>query len=47
MIKKQDTIISTALKDTKAYNSYFDKFNHFSLTFDFLTPKKLDLHCFH
>ena len=26
-------------------NSNFQKFNHFSLTFHFLTPKKRDLHC--
>ena len=25
----------------------FKKFNHFSLTFNFLRPKKRDLHCSH
>ena len=39
--------MSTALRDTKAYDSYFSKFNHFSLTFNLLTPKERDLHCPH
>ena len=26
---------------------YFNKLNHFSLTFHFLTPKERDLHCSH
>ena len=46
-IKKYDLIISAALRDTKAYDSYFSKFNHFSLTVNFLTPKERDLHCSH
>ena len=45
--KKYDIIVSTALRDNKAYDSYFNKFNHFSLTFNFLTPKERDLHCSH
>ena len=45
--KKYDNIISTALTETKAYDSYFTKFNHFSLTFNFLTPKERDLHRSH
>ena len=40
-------IISTALRETKAYDSYFNNFNHFSLIFNFLTPKERDLHCSH
>ena len=46
-LKKYDHIISAALRDTKAYNSYFSKLNHFSLTFNFLTPKERDIHCSH
>ena len=45
MHKNYDNFISTALRDTKAYNSNFIKFNHFSLTFIFLKPKESDLHC--
>ena len=47
MDKKYDIIISTALRDTKAYDSYFNKFSHFSLIFILLTPKKRDWHCSH
>ena len=47
MDKKYDNIISTALCGTKAYDSYYNKFNHLSLTFNFLTPKERDLHCSH
>ena len=47
MNKKYDHIISTALRNTKAYDSYFSIFNHFSLTFNFLTPKERDLNCSH
>ena len=46
-IKKYNHIINTALRDTKAYDSYFKKFNQFSLTFTFLTSKDRDLHCSH
>ena len=45
--KKYDHIISTALRDIQAYDSYFNNFNHFSLTFLFLTAKERDLHCSH
>ena len=38
MNKKYNNRDSTALKDTKAYDLYFNNFNHFSLTFQFLTP---------
>ena len=43
--KKYDNVISAALRDIHAYD--FNKFNHFSLTFHFLTPKQRDLHCSH
>ena len=45
--KKQDHIISEALIDTQAYQSFQDKFNLFTLTFHFLTPQERDLHCSH
>ena len=38
--KKYDNVISAALRNIHAYDSYFNKFNHFSLTFHFLTPKE-------
>ena len=44
MTKKYADFISTALRDTKAYNPHFNKSNHFSLTFNFLAPKERDLH---
>ena len=44
MNKKFDHIISAALRDTKANDSYISKFNHFSLTFSFLTPKERYAH---
>ena len=47
MNKKYDHITSTALRNTKANDPYFDKFDHFSLTFNFLAPKEQDLHCSH
>ena len=43
--KKYDNVISAALRDIHAYNSYFNKLNRFSLTFHLLTPKERDLHC--
>ena len=43
--KKYDKVISVALRNTNAYESYFNNINHFSLTFHFLTPKERDLHC--
>ena len=45
--KKHDQIISEALSDIQAYESFYDKFETFSLTFHFLTPKEPDLHCSH
>ena len=45
MDKKHDHIISEALVDIQAYESFYDKFETFSLTFNFLTPKERDLHC--
>ena len=43
--KKHDHIISEALSDIQAYESFHEKFQTFSLTFHFLTPKERDLHC--
>ena len=45
--KKHDHIISEALSDIQAYESFYDKIQTFSLTFHFLTPKERDLHCSH
>ena len=45
--KKHDHIISEALSDIQAYESFHKKFQTFSLTFHFLTPKERDLHCSH
>ena len=42
-----DHVISEALIDTQAYQSFQDKFNLFTLTFHFLTPQERDLHCSH
>ena len=47
LVKKHDKVISAALRSTNAYKSYFNKFNHFSLIFHFLTLKERDLHCSH
>ena len=41
--KNYDNVISAALRN----DSYFNKFNHCSLTFHFLAPKERDLHCSH
>ena len=38
--KKFDHIIDHAVKNTKAYKPFFHKFNHFALTFNFLTRKE-------
>ena len=45
--KKNDHIISEALTDIEAYESFYEKFETFSLTFLFLTQKERDLHCSH
>ena len=45
--RKFDHIISEALTDTKAYESFKEKFQLFSLTFHFLAPHERDLHCSH
>ena len=47
MNKNYDHIISTAFRDTKAYDPYFKKINQFSLNFKFLAPKQRDLYCSH
>ena len=45
MNRKFDHVISAALCDTQAYDSNFNKFNCFALTFHFLSPKRRDLPC--
>ena len=45
--KKHDHIFSEALSDIQAYESFYEKFQTFSLTFPFVTPKERDLHCSH
>ena len=42
-----DHFISEALSNIKAYKTFYDKFQPFSLTLLFLSPKKRDLHCSH
>ena len=43
--KKHDHNISEALSDIQAYETLYDKFQLFSLIFQFLSPKESDLHC--
>ena len=43
--KERDHIISEALVDIQAYESFYDKFQLFSLTFHFLSQQERDLHC--
>ena len=45
--RKFDHIISEALIDIQAYESFKDKFQLFSLTFHFLAPHERALHCSH
>ena len=45
--KKHDHIIFEAQIDIQTYESFYDKFQTFSLTFHFLNPKERDLHCSH
>ena len=45
--RKYDHIISEALNDIQAYESFKDKFQLFSLSFHFLAPHERDLHCSH
>ena len=45
--RKYDHIISEALNDIQAYESFQDKFQLFSLTFHFLAPDERNLHCSH
>ena len=45
--RKYDHIISEALNDIQAYESFKEKFQLFSLTFQFLAPHERDLHCSH
>ena len=45
--RKHDHTNSEALVDNQAYESFYDKFQLFSLTFHFLLPQERDLHCSH
>ena len=45
--RKFDHIISEALTDTQAYESFKERFQIFSLTFHFLAPHERYLHCSH
>ena len=45
--RKFDYIISEALTNTQAYESFKERFQIFSLTFHFLAPHERDLHCSH
>ena len=45
--RKFDHIISEALTDMQAYESFKENFQLFSLTFHFLAPHERDLHCSH
>ena len=45
--RKFDHIISEALSNTQAYESFKERFQIFSLTFHFLAPHERDLHCSH
>ena len=38
---------SESLADIQAYESFYDKFQLFSLTFHFLSPQERNLHCSH
>ena len=43
--RKHDHIISESLVDIQAYETFYDKFQLFSLTFHFLSPQERNLHC--
>ena len=45
--RKHNHFISESLADIQAYESFYDKFQLFSLTFHFLSPQERDLHCSH
>ena len=45
--RKQDQIISESLVNIQAYESFYDKFQLFSLTFYFLSLQERNLHCSH
>ena len=45
--RKFDHVISEALTDMQAYESFKERFQLFSLTFIFLAPQERDLHCSH
>ena len=43
--RKFDHVISEALTDMQAYESFKERFQLFSLTFNFLAPQERNLHC--
>ena len=45
--RKHDQSISKSLVDIQEYESFYDKFQLFSLTFHFLSPQERNLHCSH
>ena len=45
--RKHDHIISKPPVDIQAYESFYNEFQLFSLTFQFLSPQERDLHCSH
>ena len=45
--RKHDHNFSESLVDIQAYESFYDKFQFFSLTFHFLSPQERNLHCSH
>ena len=45
--RKNDHIISESLADIQAYESFYDKFQLFSLNFHFPSPQERNLHCSH
>ena len=45
--KKHDHIISEAIIEMQAYQSFYDQFQLFTQTFHFLSPQERDLHCSH
>ena len=45
--RKNEHVISESLADIQAYESFYDKFQLFSLFFNFLSPQERNLHCSH
>ena len=45
IIKKFDHVIHHEFQNREDYESYFNKFDHFYLTFYLLVPKECDINC--